>query len=159
MPGYLSCRRGKSVLDFELPELDRKATQAAVERELEKYRIFKHLTFEEKEAATTSHINDIGGGKGNLTSDQTGSVAIYNVDEKSVRRKYCERIERAVKRLPPMERFLIETRYMADDAEYLTDMKVYCFKFQPPISPPTYDKIRWKAFYKLALDLNIARTM
>ncbi|MCS1392990.1 transcriptional regulator [Lysinibacillus boronitolerans] len=144
---------------FELPELDRKATQAAVERELERYRIFKYLTFEEKEAATTSRLDDIGGGKSNLTSDQTGSVAIYNVDEKSARRKYCERIERAVKRLPPMERFLIETRYMADDAEYLTDMKVYCFKFQPPISPPTYDKIRWKAFYKLALDLNIARTI
>ncbi|MFJ7408088.1 MULTISPECIES: ArpU family phage packaging/lysis transcriptional regulator [unclassified Lysinibacillus] len=144
---------------FELPELDRKATQAAVERELVRYRIFKYLTFEEKEAATTSKLDDIGGGKSNLTSDQTGSVAIYNVDEQSERRKYCDRVERAVKRLPPMERFLIETRYMADDAEYLTDMKVYCFKFQPPISPPTYDKIRWKAFYKLALDLNIARTM
>ena len=144
---------------FELPELDRKATQAAVERELERYRIFKYLTFEEKEAATTSRLDDIGGGMSNLTSDQTGSVAIYNVDEQSERRKYCDRVERAVKRLPPMERFLIESRYMADDAEYLTDMKVYCFKFQPPISPPTYDKIRWKAFYKLALDLNIARTM
>ncbi|AJK89656.1 MULTISPECIES: ArpU family phage packaging/lysis transcriptional regulator [Lysinibacillus] len=144
---------------FELPELDRKATQAAVERELERYRIFKYLTFEEKEAATTSRLDEIGGGKSNLTSDQTGSVAIYNVDEQSERRKYCDRIERAVKRLPPMERFLIESRYMADDAEYLTDMKVYCFKFQPPISATTYDKIRWKAFYKLALDLNIARTM
>lgn len=146
-------------MDFELPELDRKATQAAVERELEKYRIFKHLTFEEKEVATTSKLNDVGGGNGNLISDQTGSVAIYNVDEQSVRRKYCERIERAVKRLPSMERFLIETRYMSNDAEYLTDMKVYSFKFQPPISATTYDKIRWKAFYKLALDLNIARTM
>lgn len=145
-------------MDFELPELDRKATQAAVERELERYRIFKYLTFEEKEAATTSRLDDIGGGKSNLTSDQTGSVAIYNVNEQSERRKYCDRVERAVKRLPPMERFLIESRYMADDAEYLTDMKVYCFKFQPPISPPTYDKIRWKAFYKLALDLNIVHT-
>ncbi len=144
---------------FELPELDRKATQAAVERELERYRIFKYLTFEEKETTTTSRLDEIGGGKSNLTSDQTGSVAIYNVDEQSERRKYCDRVERAVKRLPPMERFLIESRYMADDAEYLTDMKVYCFKFQPPISATTYDKIRWKAFYKLALDLNIARTM
>lgn len=29
-------------------------------------------------------------------------------------------------------------------------------KFQPPISEKTYAKIRWKAFYKLALNLNIA---
>lgn len=145
-------------MDFELPELDRKVTQAFVERELEMYRLFKYLTFDEREASTTSHMDDIGGGKSNLTSDQTGTIAIYNVDEQNRRRKYCERVERAVRRLPPMERFLIETRYIADDAEYLTDMKVYCFKFQPPISATTYDKIRWKAFYKLALDLNIAVT-
>jgi len=143
-------------LDFVLPELDRKATQAAVERELERYRLFKYLTFEEREANITSHMDDIGGGKSNLTSDQTGNVAITNAVEQMERRKYCDRIERAVRRLPPMERFLIETRYLADDAEYLTDMKVYCFTFQPPISATTYDKIRWKAFYKLALDLNIA---
>lgn len=47
---------------------------------------------------------------------------------------------------------------MAEESEYLTDYQVYCFKFQPPISTTTYDKIRWKAFYKLALNLNIAIT-
>lgn len=145
------------ILDFKLPELDRKAIKAAVERELERYRIFKYLTFEEKETTTTSHINDIGGGKGNLTSDQTGSVGNFNLDALNVIHKYCERIEHAVKSLPPMERFLIEARYMVNDAEYLTDMKVYCFKFQPPISATTYNKIRVKALQKLALDLNIAR--
>ncbi|QJT71681.1 ArpU family transcriptional regulator [Psychrobacillus phage Spoks] len=143
-------------MNFELPELDRKVTQAAVERELERYRLFKYLSFEEREVTITSHMDDIGGGTSNITSDQTGNVAVSNAVEQEVRRKYCDRVERAVRRLPPMERFLIETRYLADDAEYLTDMKVYCFKFQPPISATTYDKIRWKAFYKLALDLNIA---
>lgn len=145
-------------MSFELPELDRKATQAAVESELERYRLFKYLTFEEREAATTAHMDDIGGGRSNMTSDQTGSIALYNVDEQERRRKYCERIERAVKRLPPMERFLIEERYMADDSEYLTDYNVYCFKFQPPISAMTYAKIRWKAFYRMALNLNVAVT-
>jgi hypothetical protein len=58
-----------------------------------------------------------------------------------------------VKRLPKMERFLIEERYMSEDAEYLTDFNVYYHKFQPPISEKTYSKIRWKAFYKLALEL------
>lgn len=55
-----------------------------------------------------------------------------------------------------MEKFLIEERYMTEDSEYLTDYKLYSFKFQPQISERTYAKIRWKAFYKLALNLNIA---
>lgn len=145
-------------MDFELPELDRKATQAAVEGELERYRLFKYLAFDEREAGTTSHMDDIGGGRSNLTSDQTASIALYNADEQERRRKYCERIERAVRRLPPMERLLIEERYLCNDSEYLTDYNVYCFKFQPPISAMTYSKIRWKAFYRLALNLNVAVT-
>ncbi|MBO1003136.1 ArpU family phage packaging/lysis transcriptional regulator [Pseudogracilibacillus auburnensis] len=143
-------------MSFELPELDRKATQKAVEAALEKYRIFKYITFDEREASVTSHIDDVGGGKSNLTSDQTASIAIQNVDELERRKRYCERIERAVKRLPRMERFLVEERYMSEESEYITDHNVYCFKFQPPISAMTYMSIRWKAFYKLALGLNIA---
>ncbi|WP_077301496.1 ArpU family phage packaging/lysis transcriptional regulator [Virgibacillus pantothenticus] len=142
-------------MSFELPELDRKATQKAVEAALEKYRIYKYLTYE-REASTTSHIDDIGGGRNNIPGDQTGSIAVHNVSEQERIRKYCERIERSVKRLPKMERFLIEERYMSEEAEYLTDYNVYCFKFQPPVSERTYAKIRWKAFYKLALNLNIA---
>lgn len=143
-------------MSFELPELDRKATQKAVERELEKYRIFKYLTFEEKEPSVTSSYTERFHGPTNEKVDQTAQVAISNVDELEKRRKFCERIEKAVKRLPRMERFLIEERYMSKDAEYLTDYNIYSFKFQPPISEKTYSKIRWRAFYKLALSLNIA---
>jgi ArpU family phage transcriptional regulator len=143
-------------MSFELPELDRKATQAKVEENLEKYRLFKYLTFEEREASITSSSTPRFHGTTNQTSDQTASIAIFNVDEQEKRKQYCERIERAVNRLPKMERFLIEERYMSAEAEYLTDYNVYCFKFQPPISERTYSKIRWKAFYKLALNLNIA---
>ncbi|ERN52258.1 hypothetical protein A33I_17275 [Alkalihalophilus marmarensis DSM 21297] len=57
-----------------------------------------------------------------------------------------------------MERTLIEERYMTADSDYLTDHNVYAFKFNPPISSTYYNKIRWKAFYKLALILNIAGT-
>ncbi|GGJ51126.1 ArpU family phage packaging/lysis transcriptional regulator [Virgibacillus salexigens] len=145
-------------MEFELPELDRKATQREVEDALEKYRIFKYLAFEEREASITAAYDDIGGGKANTISDQTGSIATYNISEQEKRKRYCERIDRAVRRLPKMERFLIEERYLKEDAEYLTDINVYCFKFQPPISAMTYSKLRWKAFYKLALNLNIAVT-
>ena len=143
-------------MGFELPELDRKATQRAVEEALAKYRLFKYLTYDEREPTITARYEPMEGGRTNKISDQTAAVAIYNVDEQERRRRYCERIERAVSRLPRMERFLIEERYMCQEAEYITDYHVYSFKFQPPISQPTYAKIRWRAFYRLALSLNIA---
>jgi ArpU family phage transcriptional regulator len=141
--------------DF-LPELDRKKTQKAVEAALAKYRLYKYLTFDEREATITANYELREGGASNKTSDQTAVIAIHNVDAQQARKAYCERIERAVKRLPRMERFLIEERYMCEEAEYITDYNVYCHKFQPPISPVTYANIRWKAFYKLALNLNLA---
>lgn len=143
-------------MSFELPQLDRRATQSAVERELEKYRLFKYLLFEEREAAITGSSEPRYHGPTNKTSDQTGDIAIYNSDQQQYRKSFCERLERAVRHLPKMERFLIEERYMSEDAEYITDIKMYSFIFQPPISEGTYTKIRWKAFYKLALNLNIA---
>ena len=152
-------QEGDTMQHFELPELDRKKTKEAVEEALRKYRLFKYLTFEEKEPTITARYEPMEGGRTNKISDQTAAVAIYNVDgrdEQERRRRYCERIERAVSRLPRMERFLIEKRYMCPDADYITDYHVYCHEFQPPISQPTYAKIRWRAFYRLALSLNIA---
>jgi ArpU family phage transcriptional regulator len=154
IPGQLL--KGVSALDFELPELDKKGTKAKVEEHLAKYRLFKYLSFEEREASLTASSEERFHGPTNQTSDQTGSIAMYNVDEQERRKRFCERTEWAVHRLPKMERFLIEERYMSQDADYLTDIKVYNFIFKPPISAMTYDHYRWKAFYKLALNLNIA---
>ncbi|MDY7993327.1 ArpU family phage packaging/lysis transcriptional regulator [Paenibacillus polymyxa] len=139
-----------------LPEIDRKRTQAAVEAALEKYRIYKYLSVEEREASTTAAYSDMPrSSPTNVTSDQTANIAIHNVDSAAFRKEYCERVERAVKRMPRLERFLIEERYMTTEHDYITDQRVYSFVFQPPISEPTYSKIRWRAFYKLALDLKI----
>ncbi|KMY49584.1 ArpU family phage packaging/lysis transcriptional regulator [Peribacillus loiseleuriae] len=145
-------------MTFELPELDRKSTQAAVEVALEKYRLFKYLIFEDREASITVSSEARYHGPTNQINDQTGDIAIYNADQQKYRKEYCERLERAVSRLPKMERFLIEERYISQDGDYLTDYQVYCFKFQPPISAMTYAKIRWKAFYRVALNMNIAIT-
>ncbi|MGG4200726.1 ArpU family phage packaging/lysis transcriptional regulator [Peribacillus frigoritolerans] len=143
-------------MSFELPELDRRETQKAVEEALEKYRLFKYLIFEEREASITASAEIRYHGPTNQTGDQTGSIAIYNAEQQAYRKNFCERLERAVSRLPKLEKFLIEERYMQEESDYLTDYNVYCFKFQPSISEGTYTKIRWKAFYKLALNLNIA---
>ncbi|WEK53271.1 MAG: transcriptional regulator [Candidatus Cohnella colombiensis] len=143
-------------LAFELPELDRRATQKAVEAALEKYRLSKYLDADEREASITAGYTERFHGPTNTTSDQTASIAISNADWAAKRKQYCDRMERAVSRLPRMERFLLQERYMCEDAEYLTDYNVYTQKFQPQISEGTYAKVRWKAFYKLALSLDIA---
>lgn len=138
-----------------LPEIDRERTQAAVESALEKYRLFKFLSYEDREASTTAGWSETPRSYTGTTSDQTASIAIHNVEAQQARRDYCERIERIVRRLPRMEKFLIEEKYMSMEHDYTTHEKVYTIIFQPPISFGTYTKIRWKAFYKLALDLNL----
>ncbi|MDQ0268890.1 ArpU family phage packaging/lysis transcriptional regulator [Cytobacillus purgationiresistens] len=143
-------------MSFVLPKIDRKATQEAVEAQLEKYRLFKYLSFEEREASVTASTEERFHGPTNETSDQTGDIAIYNVEQRKLREDFCNHVERAVSRLPKLERFLIEKRYMSVEAEYTSDFQVYCFEYQPPISAVTYGKIRTKAFYRLALNLNIA---
>ncbi|WP_010498590.1 ArpU family phage packaging/lysis transcriptional regulator [Paenibacillus elgii] len=142
--------------DF-LPELDRRRTQKAVEQAMETYRLYKYLTADEgREAKITASYELREGGSSGKISDQTADIAIHNVDSKEAKRKYCEWVERNVARLPSMERFLIRERYICEDADYITDYHVYNFRFQPPIGSKKYDKIRWRAFYKLALDMNIA---
>lgn len=138
----------------ELPKLDRKRTQSAVEGALERYRIFSIMAFEEREAVITASYQERYHGPTNQTSDQTASVAIHNVDASAQRRAYCDWIEQAVKRLHPKERLLIEERYMKQD--YIYDYQIYSNVFDPPISEGTYYKLRWKAFYKLALILNLS---
>ncbi|MGN7286933.1 ArpU family phage packaging/lysis transcriptional regulator [Shouchella rhizosphaerae] len=143
---------------FELPELDRRKTKEAVEEALNKYRMYKYLAFEEREVSTTSSLKEIIV-KTSGTSDQTANAAIYNADAKAYQKRYCDRIEKAVRRLPQMEQFLIEKRYMDREADYMTDLKMYTTVFQPPIGHKFYYKLQWKAFYKLALalDLNVTK--
>ncbi|SDD27611.1 phage transcriptional regulator, ArpU family [Paenibacillus sp. UNCCL117] len=142
-------------MGFELPEVDRKQTKEAVEGALERYRIYKFLSFEEREATITASYDDTPRSNTDVTSDQTAKIAIFNVDAQAARKAHIEQVERAVNRLPRMEKFLIMERYMTSEADYLTDQNVYNHKFNPPISQGKYDKIRWKAFYKLAFFMEL----
>jgi hypothetical protein len=94
-------------LDFELPELDWNLTKQKVEEHLEKYRIFKYLTFEERDTSLTASTEPRYHGQTNQTSDQTGSIAAYNVDEQEKQKSFCDRIERAVSQLTKMEKVLL----------------------------------------------------
>lgn len=134
-----------------LPELDRRLTQVAIENMLEKYRIFKTVTFEAKEAAVTYSYTERFHGATNSVSDQTGAIATYNVDVPAARRAYCEMIDSVVERLTQREQQLVRERYMRREESY--DYTIYNHVFDPPVSKDTYVKIRSKAFYKMALAL------
>lgn len=136
-------------MDQMLPQLDRRKTQAAVEAVLEKYRIYKTITFEVREASVTASYTERFHGPTNVTSDQTAQVAVYNVEAPAVRQAYCRMIEAIVERLSEREQMLIRERYMKEDDVF--DYKVYNYVLDPPVSKDTYTKIRTRAFYKMAL--------
>lgn len=50
---------------FELPELDRKKTKEAVEEALRTYRLYKYLTFDEREPTITARYEPMEGGRTN----------------------------------------------------------------------------------------------
>nr|WP_155990452.1 ArpU family phage packaging/lysis transcriptional regulator [Paenibacillus graminis] len=134
-----------------LPELDRRRTQTTIESMLEKYRIFKTVTFEAKEAGITYSYSERFHGPTHTITDQTAAVATHNVDVPAARRAYCAALDSVVDRLDKREQQLVRERYMRRDEVY--DYTVYNHVFDPPVSKDTYVKIRSKAFYKMALAL------
>jgi ArpU family phage transcriptional regulator len=136
-----------------LPPIDRKKTQKAVDDAFERYRIYKQIGYEEKEAKITPAYAERESGPTNQTSDSTADIAVANVDIPAQMRRYCERIEKAVAKLRYKPRKLITERFMTDDDVF--DYQVMNEKFDPPISEATYYKIKWEAVYSLAFSLEI----
>ncbi|WP_042195836.1 ArpU family phage packaging/lysis transcriptional regulator [Paenibacillus camerounensis] len=134
-----------------LPELNRRRTQITIEDMLEKYRIFRTVTFEAKEAGITYSYTERFHGATNKITDQTAAIAAHNVDVPAARRAYCDAMDSVVDRLAPREQRLVRERYMRRDEVY--DYTIYNHVFDPPVSKDTYVKIRSKAFYKMALAL------
>lgn len=138
-------------MSFDLPDIrkpvyDVEATIAAVEDVFERYRYFKFVEFEEIEARVTAAYEDRPPGPTNVTSDSTANIAIRNVDEKEMRKLFIEKVDRAVKRLPPDQRKLVESKYMQD--ELVSNFQTYTMDLG--ISEKFFQKLRWKAFEKLA---------
>ncbi|KAF6565894.1 ArpU family phage transcriptional regulator [Paenibacillus jamilae] len=134
-----------------LPELDRRKTQNALEGVFEKYRIYKTITFMDRESFITAGYTDRPNGPTNVTSDPTARTAVYNVDAPAARLAYCQMVDAVVSRLNEREQLLIRERYLKDDDVF--DYKVYNYVLDPPVSKDTYTKLRTRAFYKMALAL------
>lgn len=129
-----------------LPELDRRKTQVTIESMLERYRMFKTITFEAKEAGSAYSYPERIHGPTHPYSDQT------EVDVPAARRAFCAAIDSVVDRLDRREQQLVRERYLRRDETY--DYTIYNHVFDPPVSKDTYVKIRSKAFYKMALALS-----
>lgn len=142
---------GSFNIDFELPQIDEKETRKAVEAELEKALLYKTIGYDRREATITQNYENDGSQRTNVTADQTASIAIHNVDIDDMRTRHVVRVETAVYRLARKERELIIERYLTDP--YVYDYEVYHGIMN--ISAKTYNKIRTRAFYKLAFILKI----
>lgn len=138
-----------------LTTAEKKKIRKAVEKELSRYQIYKSTIFIRREIKNTPSYEPRFHGPTNRTIDQTSTAAVYNVDEERRREAFINKVELAVERLPEKERFLIKQRYISKDSQYITDIQMYSFIMDSPISEKTYSKIRINAMVKLALFLDI----
>ncbi|MCE5168973.1 ArpU family transcriptional regulator [Paenibacillus profundus] len=135
---------------MEIPHMetmDAKQAKARIEEVFAKYRMCKVMKFAVREAKITANYETRENGATNRIGDPTAAIAVYNTDKASECLAFCELVESIVNELEPDEQLLIRERYMK--AARMTDTKVYCFSFDPPISAVTYGHIRKRAFEKL----------
>ncbi|MED0681078.1 ArpU family phage packaging/lysis transcriptional regulator [Aneurinibacillus thermoaerophilus] len=133
-----------------LPKINRKATQDRVEHALETARVYKRIGFVRREVKNTPSYEARYHGATNLTTDQVGDNASWNVDKEEEIKRLTERVEKAVKQLPKRQRQIIEKRYLEDE-----DVFDYIVCTELGMSESTYGRQKAKAVYKLAFMLNL----
>lgn len=138
-------------MSFVLPEIDRKATQEAVEGAIEKYRFYLMSVPEEKLPQVTPKYTLELPVFSNQFHSTTEQIAIERVDEERKRQSYVEFFRKAVNRLSPRERQALILRYLGE--EELFDYEVYN---QLGMSESYYhQKFKPRIFYKLAFALKV----
>lgn len=133
-----------------LPEIDRERTKEAVEKALEKYRIFSISVPEEHLPKVTASYTLTPPANTNAFHSPTEDAVIKNVDYHIEREKYIKQIQKAVNRLAFQERALIIKRYMSDE-----DVFDYTIYNELHISERKYYRIKSRAFYKLAFAMKL----
>lgn len=140
-------------LEMDIYKIDEEATTKAVEEYLKDAREYRITEFIPIEPTTTPAYNDMPGGNTG-TSDQTGDIAIYNVDEQERRKRHIERAERAVNRLPQRQQRIIRAKYLDTDAEDRWDYEV---ADEIGYSDRHYRRIKSFAIYRLANSLGLLK--
>lgn len=136
-------------LQFNLPEIDRDKTKAAVEKALETYRLFSlQVSLDRLPSITASY--SLAPAASNLPSSSTEQAAIANVEYEQKRVKYITWIANAVNRISKIERAIIYKRYLQDNE--LFDYQIYR---ELNMSERNYYRLKSRVFYKLAFALKI----
>lgn len=136
-------------LQFNLPEIDRDATKAAVEKALETYRLYAlQVSLDRLPNITASYSFTPPSPK--LPSSSTEQAAIANIDYEQARIKYINWIASAVNRLTKTERMIIHKRYLQDNEMF--DYQIYA-EFN--MSERNYYRMKARMIYKLAFALKI----
>lgn len=138
-------------LTFKLPEINRKATQQAVEDALEMYRMYLLTVPEERLPKVTTTFTLVPPTFSNQFHSSTEDAAIHKVDFERERDEYIERIRKAVNRLAKREREAVIKKYFGEDE--LFDYEIYN---ELGMSEWYYhQKFKPRIFYKLAFILRI----
>lgn len=133
-------------------EIDMKRTRARVEEVLESCRLYMQIGYHpQHQASTTSRFQFTPPSRTNTITSSTESIAQKNVDEESRRRELVEGVWEAVERLTEQERKIITMRYLEED-----DTFDYIVWSEMNLSERKYYRLKARAFFKLALVLDIA---
>ncbi|MBD8498376.1 ArpU family transcriptional regulator [Paenibacillus arenosi] len=141
------------MMKWDIPSLEAwdklgtKDKKSMMENVFSKYRMCKVMKFAVRETKITAQYEARAHGATNRVGDPTAAVAVYNIDKTNECLAFCTLIETIVAELEPDEQLLIRERYMK--AAKVTDMKVYSFIYDPPITAVAYGQIRKRAFEKL----------
>ena len=135
-----------------LPEIDEKATKKAVERVLEKYRIYKLQVSLNRLPTITADYSFMPRSYTGTTSDSTADAAIANIDYERERIQFLNRIHTAVNRLTPRERAIIIQAYLLDEPMY--DYEIYT---ELNVSERHFYRMKSNMLYKLGHILSIVK--
>lgn len=133
-----------------LKNIDGKATQVAVEKQLRQYRTYQLTTPEEFLPTITPkytmEMPSFGGG----VHSKVESAAIKSVDNYREAMKFFEKFNRAFYKLSKKERQIIVLAYLDEVPRYN-----YEVASELSVAERTYFRIKQKAMYTLALALQV----
>lgn len=133
-----------------LPEINRDQTKKNVESALEKYKMFLLMDPEDIQPKITTTFQLTPPTYTNEFHSTTEDVAIKRGDMETERKRFINRVLKAVNRLNYEERTVIITRYLTDEDVF--DYETYN---QLGYSESKYYRVRARSFYKLAFILHI----
>lgn len=141
---------GAKQLVLDIYSVNEDATKAGVEKFLFQAREYKITEYIPVEPSMTASYSDLPRSNTGLTIDQTGKLAINNVDETTRRKRHIERVELAINRLSLRQKKLIVLRYFEDD-----DVLDFDIAADLGFSDRHYRRIKSEAIFRLASILGL----